>query len=415
MMALSLTGPVQILNQLLGKNSQQNYTFVPTNGLRSTIDLNQLLSGVVKQDLGEGKYIVQFRGEDLIVESKPELKLNDIIYGRVIGIGDKIELQRIVKENESADKQSFIQQKFDFLYSFGKVGQSVSVVLQNYRVSLSKDEQLALIEVLKITTSENTLSLTAVVLKKIGIQVTKDTLNTLYPVLSSELKQKFNLQNIIAEVNFSSKIDSSNKPEVIKELAEFIYTVADKFPNAHAQSSDVDTTNYEKTTGEIRLHIDMDMSSRDEKDKKNHLDPARILLNTQSDSSVSHRVSIVPFMINNELVEVDVALFSQKQGQIQGANNHKRIILSLDMDAIGKLEAEINIIGKHARININTENNLVTNELVNYMPTLSSDFEANDFKIDELSYGAKKSNSVGKVIESVVEHYITQDSLSRLY
>ena len=145
-------------------------------------------------------------------------------------------------------------------------------------------------------------------------------------------------------------------------------------------------------------------------------DAKRLLLNAQSDGTVSHRVSVVPFVINDRLVEVDMALFSQRQRRGQPDSiEYKKIALSLELDMLGKVDVQINMANKNARININTANHLVTNEMVNFMPFLKEDFAQFGVKLDELSYGIIEKNNLGHVIGSVVEHYITQDSLSRVY
>jgi len=413
-MAISLTGPVQILNQLLGNHPEQRFSLEPSRSLRSSIELNQLVTGVVEKDLGNGRYLIQIHGENLVAQSKTPLKLNDVIHGRVIGIDDKVELQRVFKEKASANNQSAIRQNLDYLYNFGKAGYRAAVVLQNYRVNLTADEQLSLIAALKAAASQDAISLSAVVLTKLGLQVTEDGLNLLSPLLTSQLNQKFNLQEIAAQIGFDDSHKNPADHDLVKELANFIYSVTDRFPHQH--DAVIDGGKVLDAPGQMdNLSQDMDMSDHQDQGQNKHFDAARILLNAQSDGSVSHRVSVVPFLINDQLVEVDVALFSQKHNANQLTNNHKRIVLSLDMDTLGKIDAVINIVGKHARISIDTENNIITNELVKYMPELKADFESNKFKIDELSYGVKQSDAFKNVLNSVVEHYITQDSLSRLY
>lgn len=414
-MALTLTGPIQILNQLLGNKEQQNYSFVPSNKLKENISLNDTITATVEKDLGQGKYLIQVRGENVVAESKTPFKLNDIIHGRVIGLSDKVELQRIYANKAGADKQSASKNNLEQLYAYGKSGNRAAMILQNYRVNLSAEEQVSLISNLKTLDAVDTIALTAVVLNKMGVQVTSDTLNTLYPVLSDKLKQKFNLQEIMAEVGFEKASSEPATEATIKDLADFIYSVVDITHNDQNFAPLIDVVNQGQSVSEQGVELDMEFSGDENSNNDKYFDPTRILLNTQSDGAVSHRVCTVPFMLNNQLVEVDVALFSQKHNVNFNTHNHKRIVLSLDLDTIGKIEIEVRLAGKHARINLNTENNIITNELVKYMPNLKADFENKNLNIDELSYGVKEKSSIGAVMGSVVEHYITQDSLSRLY
>jgi hypothetical protein len=414
-MPISLTGPAELLNQLLGNNNQQNFSIVPSGKLRAGIELNQLLTGKVEQDLGQGKYAVQIRGESLVVESKSPLKANDIIHGRVVGVGEKIEMQRIFKEKATADNQNVKNQNIEYLYSLGKNGYRAVEILQNYRVKLSAEELQVLANALKNTSSPDTTVLTAVVLNKMGVQITEGTLNTIYPVLDSRLKQKFNLHNITAHLDFIAANESHANSQTITELAAFLSAVIDKLPDTPNIDQSPVTDSHVQTADDQAMNFGQDESGQNQQNNHNLFDPSRILLNAQSDSSISHRVSVVPFIVNEQLVEVDVALFSQKQNSATNINKHKRIVLSLNLDMLGKIDVEINLVGKHARINMDTEKNIITNELVKYMPVLKQEFEQYDFRIDELSYGVKRADTMNNVIGSVVEHYITQDSLSRLY
>ena len=410
---LAITGA---LDKLMGTNTSQRMLFSASEKLKAQLSHNMLVSGKVETDLGRGNYTVRFFKESVVVHSKSPLTVNELIHGRVIGIDEKVELQRVYKNKAAADNQSAKQANWEQLKSAGSVGNRAVEVLQNYRSVLSTEEQMSLLTLLKKGSETEALILSAVVLNKLGIRVNEVTLNTLYPMLSKTLNVRFNLQNMMAHVDFESPGASANIDKHITELASYIAAVANEIPEHEPRNDRTDLT--DDVDNELQYAGD-DPGSGDERNgrqqDKQDFDANLLLLNSQSDSSVSHRVSVVPFVINERLVEVDMALFSQKERNNQDSIEHKKIALSLDMDTLGQVDIEINMANKHARINIKTENNLTTNEMVKYMPELKQDLTRFDIKIDELSYGVIDKNELGHVISSVVEHYISQDSLSRVY
>ena len=69
-----------------------------------------------------------------------------------------------------------------------------------------------------------------------------------------------------------------------------------------------------------------------------------VLLNTQSEGSVGHRLSHFPLWFGDRLVEISVALFSQ-QAQSCGEDGirHRRLVLSLETASLGHLEITVSL------------------------------------------------------------------------
>lgn len=414
-----ITGAIQALT---GAGTSQTLLLTPDPTLRNDLKPNTVLSGKVQSNLGDGKYLVSFIGKDYVVESTSLLKADEIIHGRVIGVGDKIELQRIYQEKASADKQSIKQQNWQLLYESGKSGFRMAEVLQNYRVTLSADEQLSLLNFLKGSGEAEAVALTSVVLNKVGLKVSDSSLKILYPILSSSLNQKFTLQEITAHIDFETSSGAVTDSKTISELSAFIASVVSEFPEVF-QKSKINSENIK----EELLAAENDFSNTDNdlntnngessQDKNMYdFDARRVLLNSQSDGTVSHRIAVIPFIINEKLIEVDVAFFSQRHHHASDNSIvYKKIVLSLNLDMLGKIDVEIALANRNARVKINSDKNIITEEMVKYMPQLKADLEVQKIKIDELSYETTVSNDLGNVINSVVNHYVTQDSLSRIY
>lgn len=417
---MNITGIQNLINTITGNQSQSMF-LTPSQSLREGLQVGKVVSGTVNSKLSGNKYLVQFAKDSLVLESMVPLKANEIIHGRVIGVGERVELQRVIQEKAVSDKQNIKLHNWQILYEYGKEGLRSIEVLQNYRVTLSLDEQLALVNVIKSSKEVDSIVLSAIVLNKLNITVTESTLNTLYPVLSTTLKEKFNLHNITAHIDFETKINSSINSKVISELSAFIANVVNNLPELRYKDR-VNTENVEQELVSLNNELNScenNLSSSNGKEDRQSdqlsFDVRRLLLNSQNDSSVSHRVAVVPFIINGKLLEVDVALFSQHRQSSDKTIKYKKIVLSLNLDMLGKIDLEILLANKHARVKINTVNHLITDEMVKYMSKLKSDMKAHHIQVDEVTYETSFSNNLSNVMSSVVSHYVTQDSLSRVY
>jgi len=417
---MNITG-IQNLIGMLSGNKSHSMLLSPSSSLRADLQVGKVVSGSVESSLGNNKYLVRFAGEGHVVDSTTPLKTSEIIHGRVIGIGDKVELQRVFQEKASADKQSITQQNWQHLYEGGKAGLRSVDVLQSYRVSLSAEEQLSLINVIKSSGESDSVILSAVVLNKMGVTVNIPSLTALFPALSITLKERFNLQNITAHLDFEAGKGGVINPTTLAGISAYIASVVNELPETQIKNKMIadnnavnsDTINNEFTSDFAGLSSNNKNKKQDSAEQ--FFDARRLLLNSQSDTAVSHRIAVVPFVINDKLIEVDVAFFSQRNQVNDSSIKYKKIVLSLNLDMIGKVDIEIALANKHARVNINTDKDIITDELVKYMPQLKSDLLSQMIKIDELSYETSVTDDLGNVISSVVDHYVTQDSLSRVY
>ena len=72
------------------------------DAFRAALKLGEIIRGRVMRSLGEGRYSVSFHGQERIVDSAIPLRTDDILHGRVIALGDRVELQRVRTEPAQA-------------------------------------------------------------------------------------------------------------------------------------------------------------------------------------------------------------------------------------------------------------------------------------------------------------------------
>jgi hypothetical protein len=402
---MKITGLQNIANLLGGGNSQL-MNFTPSQNVRQKLTVGEVVSATIGEYLGDNKYAMKMLGENLVVHSDQPLKAREMIQGRVIGIGDKVELQRLANNKAQADQQGIESRNWQYLQSQGKAGMQAAQMLQDHLVTLTENEQQLLLKVLTSASEKEAMILSAVVLKKLELPLTQEFLTSIYPVMTARNAQRLHLSPQLAQLGFE-KADTLQQQDDMKPLANFLARVIGELPEQDLAAPMVpqDLTD---TGGQMSG----DFHQRDQSAQH---DPRRMLLNAQSDNTVAHRVTVVPFLVNDQLIEVDVALFSQKQNvNIQGIK-HRRIVIGLTTDTLGKVEVEIILSNSHAHLQINTASPSATQQLEKYMPNLSRSLQAHQINVDGIAYGVVHHDAMNNVISSVMEHYITQDSVNRAY
>jgi hypothetical protein len=73
--------------------------------LLEKLTLGQIIKGRVLRSYEGQRYLMHFEGQERIVDSAVPLRTGDILHGRVIGLGERIELQRVAVQPDDAPSQ----------------------------------------------------------------------------------------------------------------------------------------------------------------------------------------------------------------------------------------------------------------------------------------------------------------------
>src|SRR3954452_22379567 len=67
------------------------------------LTLGQIIKGRVLRAYEGGRYLMDFYGQQKVVDSAVPLRAGDVIHGRVVGLGEHVELQRVLLESARPD------------------------------------------------------------------------------------------------------------------------------------------------------------------------------------------------------------------------------------------------------------------------------------------------------------------------
>jgi Flagellar hook-length control protein FliK len=381
----------------------------------------QVIKGEINQQLGEGRYLVNFNGTEKIIQSPVAFDKNDIIYGRVVGVGENVELQRV----RSLDEQSSSPRQLEQLTQAGQnysnnYERLIGELFARYQGELSKTNQSSLTNQVRLAENPNLMALAGLIVNKIGLQQSSSLLQSIYQVLgvrSGSLGFSPTLKEVPEATYVNTTRQQQTKDGNNPVLSELIHEFAVQLPESRFKEKNTLHTLFDVTENDENVPLDTDtqgdFDNNDE--QKDSINLARWLLNTQIDGTVSHRIFTVPLNIDGQITEINIALFDQeKKYIIKDGIRYRQIVFSLESEQLGLVEVTVNVANQHLRIQVMTDDHSNTEYLAQYMTYLKNTVADADWELDEISYGTKINDTDNAVVRSVVEHYITQDSLSRL-
>ena len=399
----------EVSQQLSGLLNKASSLFLAaSDDFAKNLTMGQIIKGKVLRSYDAGRYLVDFNGHEKVVDSAVPLKTGELIQGRVIGIGEKVELKRIavaaeqVSENAAADVQSrnFLGNKWDPV---------LRDIMLKYQIKLSTQEKNAMVSMLKNAQQPEHAVLAAVALMKQGLPMSEQLIQLLNALQEQKNSLKLFPTSQLAPV--LSANHSADSRRATDEIANFALAISHLFQEQQTMAS---------------MQIGADQSAMgastdnagDDARHSNH-DQAFLLgwqlLNTQIDGSVSHRVCTLPMWLGNKLVEINIAIYEQHgKSAAPDSIKFKRFIFSLELELLGKIEVETIIENKNIRLRLKADQASTTEWLVEHASYLKNDLVDHGWKLDEISYQTMQRDQMGSIVGSVMQHYVSQDSLNRV-
>lgn len=399
----------EVSQQLASMLNKASSMFLAANDdFAQQLSMGQILKGKVLRSYDGGRYLMEFGGQQKVVDSSVPLKTGELIHGRVVGLGDKVELKRLVlSDDASPEQQAQTAQPGNFLSS--KWDALLLDAMQKFQVRFTAQERSAIISQMKKAQQPQLVMMSAMALSKQHIPISEQLLQLLSELQAR--KQNLSLlpadqlapQLAAAESTVSGHAGSLSLlvnalMKLMQEQQDMAAQLAPQPPVA------TDTGEQQAATGD-------ELNSE-------HNDQFAFnwrLLNTQIDGSVQHRVHTLPIWLGDRLVEVNIAIYEQRQQHgSQAKLSFRKIIFSLQLDTLGQLDIEMAMENKHLRLNVSADSHEATQHLLEHAHELNEELNDSGWALDEIGYATRSRDEMGHVAASVIEHYLAQDSLSRL-
>lgn len=369
----------------------------------STLALGQIIKGRVLRGYEGQRYLVDFDGQQKIVDSSVPLRTDEIIRGRVIGLGEQVQLQRLGAEPASpAPNEAAPQPAAPALAD--KAARTVAELFERYLGKLGAEQMQALQRLVARSPQPDQAALAGLILNKLGLQIAPDFFKAVSATISrAEEAGLFALPpKAIVLATDSVPAERSSTLTLAALLNRFLVDVPEvRFRTPPRAESD---------DGQGGIDEDPAQGSVD-------YDLARWILNAQTGGAIAHRIATLPLLVDGELVELDVALFEQsadREPSQQHGLRHREVVLALSTEALGRIEIRAVLAGGHVRVQIVAGDSGTTQFMSTHAERLDAELQAIGWQVDELRYETRAANDASGVVRSLVEHVISPGSVSRL-
>ena len=389
-------------------------------GLSLDVD-DQLLRGLRMGDILEGRvlrrydssrHLVDFGGRERVVDSAIPLKTSELIRGKVVGISDKIYLQRLVSNPlEAEHAKTAINEAIP-----PEARAGINKVFDRYLEKLNDAELARLVPPYQTSGNPEHLLTSAVALCKLGLPLEPRLLRGIEQIRApfgmppAKEAAELHRHAIVVEVDGAPLADPESavaaRADAGAMIAQFTNQALDLYGELAAVGSDIESA------------LDLGTATAQGGDsgaRQGSSDwwQGMATVNQHSGAATEHRFIVLPIRIDGHVVELNMALFAESRTPVaNGGARHRRFVLSLDLPALGPVSADITLTEKRLRATVGAADAESLDFLAAHLGELRKSIEAMGWTLEALEYQVLPADRASS--DAVVNHLITQDSLDRL-
>ena len=424
--------------------SGSSLSFAGDGSFASKLTLGQIIKGRVLLSYEGGRHLVDFDGQQKVVDSAVPLRPDEVLYGRVTGLGERVELQRVRVPVASSVALEPTDGESPVAVS-GKSGELVTALFGRFHARLSPAEFSLLQRAVERAPVPEAMAQAGLILSKLGLPLTVTALRSLAVVLAaSRGTPMFSLPTQAIHLETGPMVAQAvgappdAAPPAPADLPAPATPGAAAMPEAAIPAG---AAAFAALLGQL-LHAGPAAgaagppglpdpvpaadrlrsgyrrpAAREQGDQARDSDLARQILNVQPGGAVAHRVGTLPLFVDGRLVELDIALFDQTgdspPGQAPGLA-HRRVVFAMHTQTLGRVEVQASSAGAHMRIRISSDAKAGVQYLADHAAALSDSLAQLGWQIDELAYQSVPPGAPGAVAHSVLEHLVAPGSVSEL-
>jgi Flagellar hook-length control protein FliK len=373
---------------------------------RAALRLGEIIEGRVTRSLGSARYAVDFSGSERVVDSVIPLRTGEILYGRVVAIGDRVELQRVrteIPRDRAATAEPVTRES-------GATPSGMPSTFPGAAGRWSADEMKAAARIVEEAADPPRMRLGASAVAKLGLPFSRELIGRLYSSLSRPGRGALPLRSdaIVVETSKmgqrAERTSETNAPALAAlaeslraqfELArETLVRGGERGRSGGNESERRRRAADEEPAGETELGI---------------------FFNAQLEGAMSHAIVTVPLIVDGRLIELDVALFQQKgHGGDGGTLSHGKVVISLATENLGRVQIRATLVGEHVHLNLASDVPGAADYMATHAPVLRSELEGHGWIVDGIRYQLDPTGGVGGAAQAVLEYFDSGESFSRL-
>jgi hypothetical protein len=351
------------------------------------LSLGQIVKARVLKHYEGGRYLVSLDGRERVVDSSVPLNTGELVRGRVIAVGDRIELQPLPESSPAPQDPAAAPPTDELATAFAQFG-----------LKLDEAARAVVMRSLKGAADPEATVLAAIALAKIGL--------TLQPELIDAVQALLRRRPTTIPAADASKdlLEVKPGPQLVAQLHEALRaTLSPDSPAAPvpgAAPAEVSAGGADQQQGFDPNGSGQQLGQR--------------VMNTQTGSVVSHRVGTLPLLVGGRLVEVDVALFEQDgRRPRQGESRSRHLVFVLDAGALGGVEVSARLVDSRLRVRFAADRGSTLELLAGRREALSRQLAALGWTVDEITYEPRQGAAQNAAYRAVADYVVAQGSLDR--
>lgn len=395
-----------------------------------TLSIGQIIQGRVLRNFEGSRYLVAFGHDERVVDSAIPLTTGEILHGQVVGLGDRVELQRVyprpprvaarAEDAPGTDPRPGKRSGADL--------EVIEQLLQRYQIELSDTDRAALMRAARNAADPQAMGLVGAMLSKLGLPQSATLLEAVYRArLEPSATARAAAMDSVPQVTVSAEQSVAAQAASVRDLSELLARIVasheDREPRSEAPAQAAlasDTPAGRSVIPSSARHLSnratATVRASGNGTRQQSLEwLADRVLNAQTGGVVSHRTGLLPLLVGGRLVEVSFALFEQQPSQTQRPPlQHRQIRFTLNTERLGRVDVLARIAGGHVRVQIATGDETVTSQAATHADSLGAQLREHGWTVDEIAYDTRAPDGLNVAIRSVIEHVVSQDSLDRL-
>lgn len=373
-----------------------------------TLRLGQIIKGRVLREYATGRYLMDFGGQQKVVDSSIPLKVAEAFDSRVVALGDRVHLQRLNAAAESATDMARTARAVPG----GRAEQSLVTLFAQFNTTLTPAELATAAKAVRQSANAGLMAHSALLLHKLGLPMSPPLLQAIYVRLLGGAPSR-------VDADAAPRLASGAEPatQTLDRLGALLSNALgamrpdDVGALRQSQSTDLPSALPDaQDSAEFDAHQD---GQADQGNKDWLL--GQWLLGVQSHPRIAHRLFTLPIWFGERLVEVSVALYSEQGPEtVASALHYRRVVFFVSVEHLGKVQITVHAIDRQLRLEIAADSERATDTLARHVGALRQALNEMGWQIDDVRYVQADLDGDGAVLGSVVHHHISQHSLSRL-
>lgn len=366
-----------------------------------TLELGQVIQARVMRAFQGGRYLMDFNGQERVVDSTIPLQQREVLRGRVVALDEQVVLEKILAAPAALPQADAAQLSAAPAW-LQKLGDAQALVLfQQFSGVLTPPEWHALDSSARAL-GANEVVLAALTLKRNALPLEPALLRVLAQAQAGASLLAPGRQLLEAALLPAAAATPARLHADAVQLAGLMEDELAAAQNLLRQEADQQQGGGQNSPDQQR-------------DAALWAALASTMLNAQQPGALAHRFMTLPLAIDGRLVELQLALFDDaEQAALLPELRQRTVRIALDLDSLGRVELLARVVDQHLSVQICVTSEEGAAMLGEHDRQLSGLLTSMAWTLDGASYEVAATSRVGgnALVRSVMQRMVAGDNFS---